>query len=101
MEGYDTTLLSSFLGYPAFQRQFGEYSSKTGKYEVTAPWQAALWAGSIAGCIIGAFLNGYFITRFGFKRVFLVSLVVMTACIFPSFFGMSVEVQTVGQVLCG
>ncbi|KAF7561553.1 hypothetical protein G7046_g2586 [Stylonectria norvegica] len=101
MEGYDTTLLSSFLGYPAFQEQFGHYADNVGRYEVAARWQSALWAGSTAGCIIGAFLNGYFITHFGFKKVFVVSLAVMIACIFPSFFGMSVEVQTVGQVLCG
>lgn len=88
------------MGYPEFKRQFGEGSDEKG-YEVTAAWQSALWAGGVAGSIIGAFLNGYLIKHFGFKPVFLGTLVVMAACIFPSFFGMSVQLQTVGQVLCG
>lgn len=65
------------------------------------PTESALWGGSIAGCIIGVFLNGYLISHFGFKRVFLASLLAMTAFVFPSFFGKSAAVQTIGQVLCG
>ncbi|KAK8070578.1 general substrate transporter [Apiospora hydei] len=107
--GYDTILMGNFLGFPAFQKQFGEDHGGEAGYQVTAAWhfadgilpESALWGGSIAGCIIGVFINGYLISQFGFKRVFLASLLLMTAFIFPSFFGKTPAVQTVGQVLCG
>lgn len=99
MEGYDTILIGNFLGYPAFRNQFGEYSAPSG-YQVSANWQSGLSAGSQAGAIVGAFLNGILLKRFGFKPVFLLSLILMVACIFPSFFGKTVAIQTVGQVLC-
>ncbi|KAK8074145.1 hypothetical protein PG994_005044 [Apiospora phragmitis] len=101
MEGYDTILMGNFLGFPAFQKQFGEDHGGKAGYQVTAAWQSALWGGSIAGCIIGVFINGYLISHFGFRRVFLASLLLMTAFIFPSFSGTTPAVQTVGQVLCG
>ncbi|KAK8004989.1 general substrate transporter [Apiospora arundinis] len=101
MEGYDTILMGNFLGFPAFQKQFGEYHDGEAGYQVAAAWQSALWGGSIAGCIIGVFVNGYLISHFGFRRVFLASLLLMTAFIFPSFFGKTPAIQTAGQVLCG
>jgi len=100
MEGYDTILMSNFLGYPAFQKEFGSYHEGHG-YQVSASWQSALWAGSIAGAIIGAFLNGYFTKKYGFRPVFLGFLILMCSFIFISFFGKTVNIQTVGQVLCG
>lgn len=97
MEGYDTSLISNFFAFPAFKEQFGHrYGDDV---QVPGPWQSALGSGSTAGCIIGAFLNGYFIKLFGFRPTFIVSLGFMTGFIFISFFGTSVEVQTVGQVL--
>jgi SP family general alpha glucoside:H+ symporter-like MFS transporter len=100
MEGYDTSLISNFFAYPAFQHQFGKFYDNGDGWQVPGPWQSALGSGSTAGCIIGAFLNGYFVKYFGFKPTFLVSLVFMCGFVFISFFGKSVEMQTVGQVLC-
>jgi len=93
--------MGQFLGFPAFQKQFGQPHEGNTSYEVPAHWQSALWAGSIAGAIVGAFFNGYMIKHLGYRKVFFGSLALMTAFIFPSFFGLTVEVQTVGQVLCG
>ncbi|RDW68766.1 uncharacterized protein DSM5745_08526 [Aspergillus mulundensis] len=99
MEGYDTNLIGNFYAYPEFKRQFGrEYAHG---YEVPGKWQSALGAGGNAGCIIGAFLNGYFIKHYGFKRVFMGACLCMCAFIFVSFFGKSVGAQVAGQVLCG
>ncbi|KAE8151579.1 general substrate transporter [Aspergillus avenaceus] len=99
MEGYDTNLIGSFYGYPAFQKQFGiEHGDG---YQVLQSWQSALGAGGNAGCIIGAFLNGYLIKHFGFKKVFTGAMFVMCAFVFVSFFGHTVALQVVGQVLCG
>lgn len=99
MEGYDTVLINNFLAYPAFRKRFGQYHQNSG-YQVSGRWQSALSAGSQAGAVIGAFINGIALKRFGFKIVFMVSLVVMCACIFPSFFGKNVQAQLAGQILC-
>ena len=101
MEGYDTQLISSFFGFPAFRTQFGEYSQVSKNYQVPGKWQSALGSGPTAGCVVGATLNGWMIQRFGYKPVFMVGLILMNGFIFINFFGKSIELQTVGQVLSG
>jgi SP family general alpha glucoside:H+ symporter-like MFS transporter len=99
MEGYDTNLVGNFYAYPEFKRQFGREFPHG--YEVPEKWQSALGAGGNAGCIVGAFLNGYLIKHYGFKRVFMGGLLCMCGFIFVSFFGKTIEAQVAGQVLCG
>ena len=99
MEGYDTNLIGNFYGYPSFQKQFG--IEHGGGYQVPQAWQSALGAGGNAGSIIGAFLNGYLVKHYGFRKVFMGALVLMGGFIFVSFFGKSVGTQVIGQVLCG
>ncbi|KAJ9636949.1 hypothetical protein H2204_005096 [Knufia peltigerae] len=101
MEGYDTQLIQSFFGFPAFRNQFGELSSVSGDHQIPGKWQSALGSGPTAGCIVGATLNGWMIQHFGYKRVFMIALVFMNGFIFINFFGKSIELQTVGQVLSG
>jgi hypothetical protein len=101
MEGYDTILVGSFYGYPAFQKQFGKYSASAKSYQVAGRWQAAIGAGTQAGAIVGAFLNGWLTPKFGYKPVFIGANVLMISFIFVSFFGKTVQEQTAGQVLCG
>jgi SP family general alpha glucoside:H+ symporter-like MFS transporter len=101
MEGYDTQLIGSFFGFPAFRTQFGEYSPVSKDYQVAGKWQSALGSGPTAGCIVGATLNGWMIQRFGYKPVFMVGLILMNGFVFINFFGKTIELQTVGQVLSG
>lgn len=101
MEGYDTNLIGNFYAYPQFKRDFGTWHSGTEGYQVPQKWQSALGAGGNAGCIIGAFLNGYLVKHYGFKKVFIASCACMCAFIFVSFFGTSVGAQVAGQTLCG
>lgn len=101
MEGYDTALVGNFYGYPAFRRQFGKYIDETSGYQVAGPWQSALGSGPVAGSVVGAFLNGWAVVRFGYRPVFFVGLISMNAFIFISFFGKSIELQVVGQILSG
>lgn len=99
MEGYDTQLIFSFFAFPPFQKQFGEPFGDG--YQVPGRWQSALSGGLSAGAIVGALLNGFAIKRFGYKPTFIVSLCLMCALIFIPFFSKTIELQTVGQVLCG
>jgi SP family general alpha glucoside:H+ symporter-like MFS transporter len=101
MEGYDIVLMSSFFAQPSFSRKYGEFNEGTGSYEITASWQNGLSNAVSVGTIIGAFANGYFIQRYGYRPVLLVSLAAICAFIFISFFAPNAPVLLVGQFLCG
>ncbi|KAJ4291286.1 hypothetical protein N0V88_006289 [Collariella sp. IMI 366227] len=101
MEGYDTILIGSLYAYPSYAKRFGNFDANTDTYQISASWQSAMGSGPQAGAIIGAMLNGFVIQRFGYKPAFMIGVGLMTAFIFVSFFGMSVELQAVGQILCG
>lgn len=100
MEGYDTILMGNFYAYPTFKRKYGEYYPGVG-YQLSGAWQVALMNGSCAGMIIGAFLNGYLVTKFGFRRVLMGAFAWMIAAVFATFFAPNAAVLTTGQVLCG
>ncbi|SCO80568.1 probable alpha-glucoside transport protein [Fusarium oxysporum] len=101
MEGYDTILIGSLYAYPTYARRFGEYQDATKTYQIPARWQSAMGSGPQAGAIVGAIMNGFIIQRFGYRPAFLLGVVLMAAFVMVSFFGMSVELQAVGQILCG
>lgn len=58
-------------------------------------------SGPQAGAFFGAMANGFLVPRYGYRPVFLGGLILMIAFVFISFFGMSVELQAAGQILCG
>ncbi|KAH7089639.1 general substrate transporter [Paraphoma chrysanthemicola] len=101
MEGYDIVLMSSFFAQPAFSRKYGSYDANTQSYQVNASWQNGLTNAVSVGTIIGAFANGYFCHRLGYRPVLLTSLGLICAFIFISFFAPSAPVLLVGQFLCG
>lgn len=105
MEGYDNILISSFFGYPSFQKKYGvpvgEDENGEMQYELEGNWQSGLGGASSAGLVLGVFLNGYLTEKFGHRHVILVSLVVMSAFIFATFFAPNVQTLLAGQLLCG
>lgn len=101
MEGYDIVLIQSFFAQESFRRKYGEYFDGTDSYEITASWQNGLSNAVSVGTIIGAFANGYFTHKFGYRKVLLASLVSICAFIFISFFAPNLPVLLVGQFLCG
>ncbi|KAK6826132.1 general substrate transporter [Apiospora arundinis] len=74
MEGYDIVLMSSFFAQPAFSEHFGVYDPGTNKYQITASWQNGLSNAVSVGTMVGAFANGYFTHKFGYRKVLLASL---------------------------
>ncbi|KAL4722017.1 hypothetical protein ACLX1H_011212 [Fusarium chlamydosporum] len=101
MEGYDIVLISSFFAQPAFREHYGTYEPSSDSYQITASWQNGLSNAVSVGTIIGAFANGYFTHRLGYRKVLLASLVAICGCIFISFFSPNLPVLLVGQFLCG
>lgn len=101
MEGYDTSLLPSFYGYPSFQKYYGDYYPDIDGYQLSGPWQAGLSNGANVGVIFGGFLNGWAVSRFGYKKTMNLALVFMAAALFVVFFSPNVKVLLVGEILCG
>lgn len=101
MEGYDTILIGSLYAYPTYAQKFGQPVPGSTNYQIPANWQSAMGSGPQAGAFIGALSNGFLIQRFGYRPVFVGGLVLMIAFVFVSFFGMSVQLQAAGQILCG
>lgn len=101
MEGYDIVLMNSFFAQPAFRQHYGVYSPVTDSYEITAPWQNGLINAVSVGTIVGAFANGYFTHKFGYRRVLLASLVAICGFVFISFFAPSLPILLLGQFFCG
>ncbi|KAH8901621.1 sugar transporter [Thozetella sp. PMI_491] len=101
MEGYDIVLMSSFFAQPSFSKRFGDYDPGTDSYQISASWQNGLSNAVSVGTIVGAFANGYFTHKFGYRKVLLASLALIVAFIFISFFAPNLAVLLVGEFLCG
>jgi MFS transporter, SP family, general alpha glucoside:H+ symporter len=74
-------LIGNFFAYPTFQKQYGVFFPEIDGYQLTAAWQAGLGNASGVGAFFGALLNGFLVTKFGYKKVLVGSLVVLSAFI--------------------
>ncbi|KFY69324.1 hypothetical protein V496_00326 [Pseudogymnoascus sp. VKM F-4515 (FW-2607)] len=101
MEGYDIVLMPSFFAQSAFSKKNGDYRPSSDDYQISASWQAGLNNAVSVGTIIGAFANGYFTHKYGYRKTLLVSLASIVAFIFLTFFAPNLPVLLVGELLCG
>lgn len=101
LEGYATILVGNLFAYPTYAERFGKYDAASKSYQIESKWQSAIGSGPQGFAFLGAFLNGWIISRYGYKPAFATALVLMTSFIFINFFGMSIELQAVGQILSG
>ncbi|KAH7040375.1 sugar transporter-like protein [Microdochium trichocladiopsis] len=101
MEGYDTILIGNFMAYPEFQQKFGQYYPGLNRWEVPASWQSGLNMGSTVGAIFGGLINGYLISRFGYRWVLIGAMGCLNAFIFVVFFAKDNAMLLGGQILCG
>jgi SP family general alpha glucoside:H+ symporter-like MFS transporter len=99
MLGYDTALLSTFFAFPSFQQKYGEAYGDG--YQLSSRWQAALSNSTTVGVIIGLLIVGWLVDKYGYRRISMVSYVLMTGFIFIPFFAPNVQVLLVGEILCG
>lgn len=101
LDGYDTALIGSLFGFPAFQKQFGHETSTPGTYQLEPRWQTALGLASPLGNIVGIYINAFLTERWGHKKTCLATLGFLTGVLFIPFFAKSVQVLFVGELLCG
>jgi SP family general alpha glucoside:H+ symporter-like MFS transporter len=78
MEGMDVGLINNFFAHPAYRRRFGNDYNVKGELVVSTRWQTIIGAGNNVGSIVGLLINGWLQSRYGSRRVYLVS-VFMTA----------------------
>lgn len=100
MEGYDTSLLGSFFGFPVFQKKFG-HQLADGSYQLSATWQSGLQNGVQVGEILGLWAAGSIAHRFGYKKTMGGALIMMIAVIFIMFFAQNIGMLFAGEILCG
>jgi MFS transporter, SP family, general alpha glucoside:H+ symporter len=73
MEGMDVGLINNFFAHPAYRKKFGNDYNVDGELVVSTQWQTIIGAGNNVGSIIGLLLNGWLQSRYGSRRVYLVS----------------------------
>lgn len=73
MEGMDVGLINNFFAHPAYRQKFGNDYNVDGELVVSTQWQTIIGAGNNVGSIIGLLLNGWLQSRYGSRRVYLVS----------------------------
>lgn len=89
MESFDMFLNGNFVALPAFQKHFGVHISGTGTqavYAIPTRWQSALFQSGQCGAFVGVFLAGPVTNRLGYRWTTILSLILMNATVFISFF---------------
>ncbi|ODV67862.1 sugar transporter [Hyphopichia burtonii NRRL Y-1933] len=91
MEGYDTNLINSFYGFPAFTKKYGEYYPESDSYEVPTKWQTSISMAIYCGEVLGLYLAGIMADRIGYRKTLINALIALTAFIFVIFFSSYIE----------
>ncbi|KAL8952922.1 MAG: hypothetical protein Q9222_001181 [Ikaeria aurantiellina] len=101
MESYDVFLINNFIGLPSFANRYGIYDARTDKYIIVTKWQSALQMAGQLGALIGVFLAGPLTSRIGYRWATMTGLMFLNAFIFIFYFGDSLPVIFVAQLLEG
>lgn len=100
LEGYDVALIGNFYAFPQFNRQFGELQPD-GSYEVPARWQTGLSNGAQCGQIVGLIICGFLVERIGYRYVFILCLLWLSATTALFFAARDLPTLLAGEILCG
>lgn len=100
MEGYDTTILGSFIISEPFIERFGIVQDDGFKI-FTAQSQSALGVAMQSGQILGLLATGVLADKFGFKKVMGGALTWVMGTIFLLFFAKDIYMLLAGEMLMG
>jgi SP family general alpha glucoside:H+ symporter-like MFS transporter len=104
MEAYCVFIMGSFIALPAFRWRYGilhPTADNPDNHIIVASWQSALQMGGPVGAIIGCFLAGPLTSRIGYRWATIGALMVLNGFIFIMYFGDSLPIFFVSQLLCG
>lgn len=94
-------LIGNFIALPAFANRYGVLSPDANKHIIVASWQSALQMGGPVGAICGVMLAGPLTSRIGYRWATISGLMLLNAFIFVMYFGDSLPVFFVSQLLEG
>jgi SP family general alpha glucoside:H+ symporter-like MFS transporter len=101
MESYDVFLIGQFMALPAFIEKYGVVNPANGEKVIETKWQSALQVSGQLGALIGVFIAGPLTSRIGYRWATLFALMLLNAFIFCFYFGDSLPVYFVAQLLEG
>ncbi|SPO06995.1 related to alpha-glucoside transport protein [Cephalotrichum gorgonifer] len=101
MEAYCVFLMGNFIALPAFAEDYGVWDAKNKEWVIVTSWQSALQMGGPIGAIIGVCLAGPLTSRIGYRWATILGLMALNAFIFVFYFGNSLPVMLVSQLLEG
>lgn len=101
MESYDVFLIGNFMAIKEFAQDFGFWDEATQQYVVAFKWQSAQQVSGQLGALIGVFVAGPLTSWLGYRYSFLIGLMLLNAFIFVFYFGKSMPVIFVAQILEG
>lgn len=94
-------LMGNFLALPAFANRYGVLDPATGEHVIVAEWQSALQMGGPLGALTGVFLAGPITSYIGYRWATIGGLMCLNAFILIFYFGDSLAVMFVSQLLEG
>lgn len=101
MESYDVFLMGNFIALPAFVNDYGIVIDDIGTKVIATKWQSALQVSGQLGALIGVFIAGPLTSRIGYRWANLTGLMLLNVFIFAFYFGKSLPVFFVAQLLEG
>lgn len=95
-------LMGAFIALPSFEKRYGVLADNgSGDRLIAAGWQSAFQAGGPIGALCGVMLAGPITSRIGYRWATILGLMLLNAFIFVFFFGDSLPVLFVSQLLEG
>ncbi|CAG87534.2 DEHA2E00550p [Debaryomyces hansenii CBS767] len=101
MEGYDTSLMGSLYGMPAFAEKFGMFEPSSQSYQIPAKYQTIMGTCGNASSIIGLWFAGILADRFGYRKTIIANLILVAIFIFIVFFAKNIGMLMAGNILLG
>ena len=93
--------MGQFVATNKFAQDFGVYSADKDKWLIQAKWQSAFQCGGPVGAFIGVFLAGPITSWIGYRWATIGGLMFLNGFIFIFYFGNSLGVLLLSQVLEG
>ncbi|KAK7699143.1 hypothetical protein SLS64_011920 [Diaporthe eres] len=101
MESYCVFLAGNFIALPRFADRYGVFSNEKQKMIIEASWQSALQMGGPLGALIGVLIAGPITSKIGYRWATIGGLMFLNGFIFIFYFGDSLPVFFVAQLLEG
>ncbi|KAJ9633627.1 hypothetical protein H2204_006833 [Knufia peltigerae] len=101
MESYCVFLMGNFIATKKFAENYGKFNVEKDKWYITAPWQSAFQCGGPVGAFIGVFLAGPITSWIGYRWATIGGLMFLNGFIFVFYFGNSLGVLLLSQLLEG